>query len=126
MLDYHPCVKQRVVVEIHYARWVRRRSRFTLRLLRSFSFLLPRHISTNIVCIRRTNPWLDNKLHCAQPMLLCRVKHPGDLVRIALAQHDDRDVVDPYQRGDQAFEQMSEELDPAVRTVVQWERQFPR
>ena len=38
----------------------------------------------------------------------------------------DRDVVDPYQRGDRAFEQMGREVDPAVRTIVHWERQFER
>lgn len=38
----------------------------------------------------------------------------------------DRDVVDPYTRGERAFEQMSREVDPAVRTIVRWERQFER
>lgn len=38
----------------------------------------------------------------------------------------DRDVVDPYTRGERAFEQMSREVDPAVRTIVLWERQFER
>ena len=37
-----------------------------------------------------------------------------------------RDVVDPYQRGDGAFDQMTREIDPAVRTIVRWERQFAR
>ena len=38
----------------------------------------------------------------------------------------DRDVSDPYKRGDRAFDQMTTELDPAVRSIVMWERQFPR
>jgi protein-tyrosine phosphatase len=38
----------------------------------------------------------------------------------------DRDVSDPYKRGDRAFDQMAAELDPAVRSIVMWERQFPR
>ena len=38
----------------------------------------------------------------------------------------DRDVSDPYKRGDRAFDQMVAELDPAVRSIVMWERQFPR
>ena len=38
----------------------------------------------------------------------------------------DRDVSDPYKRGDRAFDRMSAELDPAVRSIVMWERQFPR
>lgn len=38
----------------------------------------------------------------------------------------DRDVVDPYKRGDGAFDQMAREIDPAVRTIVRWERQFAR
>jgi protein-tyrosine phosphatase len=38
----------------------------------------------------------------------------------------DRDVSDPYKRGDRAFDQMVAELDPAVRSIVVWERQFPR
>ena len=38
----------------------------------------------------------------------------------------DRDVSDPYKRGDRAFDQMVAELDPAVRSIVLWERQFPR
>jgi len=38
----------------------------------------------------------------------------------------DRDVVDPYQRGDKVFAQMGREIDPAVRTIVTWERQFER
>jgi protein-tyrosine phosphatase len=39
---------------------------------------------------------------------------------------EDRDVVDPYQRGARAFDRMSQEVDPAVRGIVRWERQFPR
>jgi protein-tyrosine phosphatase len=38
----------------------------------------------------------------------------------------DGDVTDPYKRGRKAFEQMSAEVDPAVRAIVLWERQFPR
>jgi protein-tyrosine phosphatase len=38
----------------------------------------------------------------------------------------DRDVSDPYQRGDRAFDAMVAEVDPAVRSIVMWERQFPR
>ena len=38
----------------------------------------------------------------------------------------ERDVSDPYSRGDAAFDAMVAELDPAVRTIVLWERQFPR
>ena len=38
----------------------------------------------------------------------------------------DRDVSDPYKRGDRAFDQMVAEVDPAVRSIVMWERQFPR
>jgi protein-tyrosine-phosphatase len=38
----------------------------------------------------------------------------------------DRDVGDPYKRGQRAFAQMSAEVDPAVRSIVLWERQFPR
>ena len=38
----------------------------------------------------------------------------------------ERDVVDPYKRGDDAFDRMSREIDPAVRTIVRWERQFAR
>jgi protein-tyrosine phosphatase len=38
----------------------------------------------------------------------------------------DRDVADPYQRGDRAFELMSRQIDPAVRTIVRWEAQFER
>lgn len=38
----------------------------------------------------------------------------------------DRDVLDPYLRGERAFDRMSAQLDPAVRTIVQWEAQFPR
>jgi len=40
--------------------------------------------------------------------------------------HVDRDVSDPYKRGDRAFDRMTTELDPAVRSIVMWERQFPR
>ncbi len=39
---------------------------------------------------------------------------------------EDRDVVDPYKRGASAFERMSQEVDPAVRGIVRWERQFSR
>ena len=39
---------------------------------------------------------------------------------------EDRDVVDPYKRGQQAFDRMGLEVDPAVRCIVRWERQFPR
>jgi protein-tyrosine phosphatase len=38
----------------------------------------------------------------------------------------DRDVSDPYKRGDRAFDRMVAELDPAVRSIVMWERQFER
>ena len=38
----------------------------------------------------------------------------------------DRDVVDPYRRGDAAFEEMAQQIDPAVRAIVAWERQFER
>ncbi len=38
----------------------------------------------------------------------------------------DRDVSDPYKRGDRAFDLMISEVDPAVRSIVMWERQFPR
>ena len=38
----------------------------------------------------------------------------------------DRDVSDPYKRGDRAFDRMVAELDPAVRSIVMWERQFAR
>ena len=38
----------------------------------------------------------------------------------------DRDVSDPYTRGEAAFDLMTREIDPAVRTIVRWERQFPR
>ena len=38
----------------------------------------------------------------------------------------ERDVSDPYARGDAAFDRMVAEVDPAVRTIVLWERQFPR
>lgn len=38
----------------------------------------------------------------------------------------DRDVADPYRRGAQAFARMAGEVDPAVRTIVSWERRFPR
>ena len=38
----------------------------------------------------------------------------------------DRDVSDPYKRGDRAFDRMIAELDQAVRSIVMWERQFPR
>lgn len=37
-----------------------------------------------------------------------------------------RDVSDPYRRGDAAFTRMAEEIDPAVRAIVRWERQFER
>lgn len=37
-----------------------------------------------------------------------------------------RDVADPYRRGAKAFARMAEEVDPAVRTIVSWERRFPR
>lgn len=36
------------------------------------------------------------------------------------------DVGDPYTRGQRAFVRMSAEIDPAVRSIVMWERQFPR
>lgn len=36
------------------------------------------------------------------------------------------DVVDPYRRGDAVFARMAAEIDPAVRSIVLWERQFPR
>ena len=39
---------------------------------------------------------------------------------------EDRDVADPYKRGQQAFDRMGLEVDPAVRCIVRWERQFPR
>lgn len=38
----------------------------------------------------------------------------------------DRDVVDPFKREDAVFERMREQLEPAVRTITTWERQFPR
>ena len=37
-----------------------------------------------------------------------------------------RDVADPYARGDRAFDRMVAEVDPAVRSIVLWERQFAR
>jgi protein-tyrosine phosphatase len=38
----------------------------------------------------------------------------------------ERDVSDPYKRGDRAFDRMVAQLDPAVRSIVMWERQFER
>ncbi len=38
----------------------------------------------------------------------------------------DHDVADPYPRGDRAFDRMVAQVDPAVRSIVRWERQFPR
>ncbi len=38
----------------------------------------------------------------------------------------DHDVADPYARGDRAFDRMVAQVDPAVRSIVRWERQFPR
>ncbi|HYH73520.1 MAG TPA: hypothetical protein VD764_09895 [Nocardioides sp.] len=43
----------------------------------------------------------------------------------------DMDAADPSptdtsKRGDHAFDQMTTGLGPAVRTIVMWERQFPR
>ncbi len=37
-----------------------------------------------------------------------------------------RDVADPYSRGERAFERMSREVDTAVSSIVTWEGQFPR
>ena len=52
---------------------------------------------------------------------------PGLVVAHRRRGHDGtRDVSDPYKRGDRAFDRMAAELDPAVRTIVTWERQFPR
>ncbi len=42
------------------------------------------------------------------------------------ARRADRDVADPYARGDRAFDRMVAEVDPAVRSIVMWERQFAR
>ena len=39
---------------------------------------------------------------------------------------EDRDVADPYKRGASAFDRMGLEVDPAVRGIVLWERQFAR
>lgn len=36
------------------------------------------------------------------------------------------DIVDPYRRGDAVFARMAAEIDPAVRSIVLWEGQFPR
>ncbi|MFL6151842.1 MAG: low molecular weight phosphatase family protein [Ornithinibacter sp.] len=44
----------------------------------------------------------------------------------ARARRADRDVADPYARGDRAFDGMVAQVDPAVRSIVLWERQFPR
>lgn len=38
----------------------------------------------------------------------------------------DRDVSDPYRRGPEAFARMAGEVDPAVRTIVSWERRLAR
>ncbi|WP_392542813.1 low molecular weight phosphatase family protein [Oryzobacter telluris] len=38
----------------------------------------------------------------------------------------ERDVADPYQRGEKAFARMAGEIDPAVRTIVSWERRLGR
>lgn len=37
-----------------------------------------------------------------------------------------RDVADPYSRGERAFARMSREVDAAVGSIVTWEGQFPR
>lgn len=55
----------------------------------------------------------------ALPGLLARHRPRG-------RSRDGRDVSDPYQRGERAFARMAEEIDPAVRTIVDWERQFER
>ena len=44
----------------------------------------------------------------------------------ARARRAERDVADPYARGDRAFDRMVAEVDPAVRSIVLWERQFAR
>jgi protein-tyrosine phosphatase len=36
----------------------------------------------------------------------------------------ERDVADPYQRGERAFARMVGEIDPAVRSIVSWERRL--
>ena len=38
----------------------------------------------------------------------------------------DRDVVDPFKREDAVFDEMRDQLEPAVRTITTWEGQFPR
>lgn len=44
----------------------------------------------------------------------------------AAVPRSERDVADPFKRGDAAFARMAEEIDPAVRTIVAWESQFSR
>ncbi len=36
----------------------------------------------------------------------------------------ERDVADPYKQGEAAFTRMGQEIDPAVRTIVSWERRL--
>jgi protein-tyrosine phosphatase len=45
---------------------------------------------------------------------------------VAAVPRAERDVADPFQRGEAAFGRMAGEIDPAVRTIVAWEHQFSR
>ena len=56
----------------------------------------------------------------ALPELVAAHRRPGRDGRL------DPDVIDPYGRGDRAFDRMVSELEPAARSIVMWERQFER
>ena len=51
---------------------------------------------------------------------------PGIVAAHAPKRRSSDNVPDPFTKGDAAFDRMAVTIAPAVRTIVEWERRFPR